>query len=45
MNLSLLKDLFNLGKLTVADAEWCAANGYEVVCGDGEVKSITKINT
>lgn len=45
MNLALIKDLFNLGKLTLADAQWCAEHGYDVVCGDGEVKSITESGT
>lgn len=42
MNLALIRDLFNLGKLTLADAQRYAEQSYDVVCGDGEVKSIVK---
>jgi len=43
-NLSKIAELFNIGKLTLEDAEWFSRRGYEITCADGQVKSIEPIN-
>ncbi len=42
LNLDLLANLFNLGKLTLNDAEWLHNKGYIIVCNDGIVSKIEK---
>ena len=40
VNLKKIKDLFNIGKLTVNDARWCLQQGYDVICGNGRVDCV-----
>jgi len=40
LDLTLIKELFNIGKLKLIDAQWCQEQGYDVICRNGKVESI-----
>ena len=35
-------ELFNLGKLGIADARWYTSRGFAFVCNDGQVTDIVR---
>lgn len=41
-NLEKVKELFNEGKLKLADADFYAKLGHGLICRDGKVESITE---